>query len=89
MNACMDAQEEVISETSETEKVIHLTAIQKTKYGYGLGNGTVGVYDRSTREWRVKSKNKVCLGLCDLLGTCSSITCNLAHFGCTDEHQRC
>lgn len=52
-------QEEVISETSETEKVIHLTAIQKTKYGYGLGNGTVGVYDRSTREWRVKSKNKV------------------------------
>ena len=65
VHECVDAQEEVISETSETEKVIHLTAIQKTKYGYGLGNGTVGGYDRSTREWRVKSKNKVSLDLCD------------------------
>jgi len=23
-------------------------------FGYGLANGTVGVYDRSTRLWRVK-----------------------------------
>lgn len=26
---------------------------------YGLANGTVGVYDRSTRFWRIKSKNNV------------------------------
>ena len=56
------AQEEVISATPETEKVLHLTALQKTMYGYGLANGTVGVYDRSSRLWRVKSKNKVCRG---------------------------
>ena len=62
---CMHAQEEVISETSETEKVLHLTAIQKTQFGYGLGNGTVGVYDRSARVWRVKSKNKVSSDLRD------------------------
>jgi len=49
----------VISETSETERVMHLTALQETQYGYGLANGTIGVYDRSTRLWRVKSKNKV------------------------------
>ena len=28
-----------------------------TVYGYGLANGTVGVYDRSQRLWRIKSKN--------------------------------
>ena len=30
-----------------------------TVYGYGLANGTVGVYDRSHRLWRVKSKNRL------------------------------
>lgn len=62
-------QEEVISETSETERITHLTALQKTMYGYGLANGTIGVYDRSTRVWRVKSKNKVsAIGSFDLDG---------------------
>jgi len=25
-----------------------------SKFGYGLANGTVGVYDRQTRLWRIK-----------------------------------
>ena len=26
----------------------------ETRFGYALGNGTVGVYDRSNRYWRIK-----------------------------------
>jgi len=51
--------EEVISQTSETDSVSHLTPMYLTVYGYGLANGTVGVYDRSQRLWRVKSKNQL------------------------------
>ena len=51
--------EEVISQTSETDSVSHLTPMYLTVYGYGLANGTVGVYDRAQRLWRVKSKNQL------------------------------
>jgi hypothetical protein len=35
-----------------------------SRYGYALGNGTVGVYDRTTRMWRIKHKHavRVCVG---------------------------
>eukprot|EP00742_Colponemidia_sp_Colp-10_P006121 GILJ01006549.1.p1 GENE.GILJ01006549.1~~GILJ01006549.1.p1 ORF type:complete len:712 (+),score=127.24 GILJ01006549.1:705-2840(+) len=51
--------EEVISQTTETDRVVGLAPIRKTRYGYGLANGTIGVYDRSVRVWRMKSKNQV------------------------------
>jgi len=31
--------------------------VKEQKYGYALANGTIGVYDRSSRVWRVKSKH--------------------------------
>eukprot|EP01012_Entosiphon_sulcatum_P024785 TRINITY_DN3001_c0_g1_i1.p1 TRINITY_DN3001_c0_g1~~TRINITY_DN3001_c0_g1_i1.p1 ORF type:complete len:716 (+),score=211.22 TRINITY_DN3001_c0_g1_i1:102-2249(+) len=51
--------ESVISETTETDKVISLSPLQSTRFGYALGNGTIGVYDRATRIWRFKSKHQV------------------------------
>ena len=51
--------EEVLSETTETDKVVGLCPLRGTVYGYALGNGTVGVYDKTSRVWRVKSKNTV------------------------------
>lgn len=60
-------QEEVISEVTETDRVIDLAPIRMTLYGYALGNGTIGVYNRASRVWRVKSKNSaMCLSAFDL-----------------------
>lgn len=59
--------EDVVSETTETEKIVDLCPIHLTRYGYALANGTVGVYNRSTRVWRVKSKTPVnCIESFDL-----------------------
>ncbi|KAJ9455476.1 Bardet-Biedl syndrome 2 protein-like protein [Diplonema papillatum] len=59
--------EEVITETTETDKVIALHPMQGTRYAYALANGTVGVYDKHTRAWRFKSKHRVsCLSAHDL-----------------------
>jgi len=30
-----------------------------TKYGFALGNGTIGVYDKTTRLWKKKQKHPV------------------------------
>mmetsp|Transcript_10478 Transcript_10478/g.25127 ORF Transcript_10478/g.25127 Transcript_10478/m.25127 type:complete len:701 (-) Transcript_10478:93-2195(-) len=51
--------EEVVSEVTETGPVVGLAGIRGTRYGYALANGTIGVYDRNQRVWRVKSKNTV------------------------------
>eukprot|EP01062_Namystynia_karyoxenos_P003922 TRINITY_DN11382_c0_g1_i1.p1 TRINITY_DN11382_c0_g1~~TRINITY_DN11382_c0_g1_i1.p1 ORF type:complete len:748 (+),score=285.65 TRINITY_DN11382_c0_g1_i1:82-2244(+) len=51
--------EEVVTETTETDKVLALHPLRGTRYGYALGNGTVGVYDRHQRAWRFKSKHRV------------------------------
>ncbi len=50
--------EEVISETTETDKITGLCPIHLTTFGYSLANGTVGVYNKAARVWRVKSKHK-------------------------------
>ena len=50
--------EEVISETTETDKITGLCPIHLTTFGYSLANGTVGVYNKASRVWRVKSKHK-------------------------------
>lgn len=50
--------DEIIAEMSETEAVTSLHALYDSRFGYALSNGTVGVYDRSARYWRIKSKNQ-------------------------------
>eukprot|EP01006_Ploeotia_vitrea_P021632 TRINITY_DN54054_c0_g1_i1.p1 TRINITY_DN54054_c0_g1~~TRINITY_DN54054_c0_g1_i1.p1 ORF type:complete len:720 (-),score=84.74 TRINITY_DN54054_c0_g1_i1:1591-3750(-) len=51
--------EEVISETTETDKLLSLCPLQKMRFGYALGNGTIGIYERATRIWRYKSRHEV------------------------------
>ena len=39
------------------------------RFGYALANGTVGVYEKTTRWWRIKSKNtSTCIASYDLDG---------------------
>lgn len=51
--------EEIITEITETEKVTKLKALGGNKYGYGLANGTVGVYEGTERVWRGKTKHEL------------------------------
>ncbi|VDO51672.1 unnamed protein product [Schistosoma margrebowiei] len=48
----------IIHEISETDAVIKLISLGGEYFGYGLRNGTIGVYNRVNRVWRIKSKNK-------------------------------
>ena len=52
------ANDEIITEITETDSVTNLAAVQEGRFGYTLANGTVGVYEKSTRWWRIKSKNQ-------------------------------
>jgi Bardet-Biedl syndrome 2 protein len=47
-------EDNIINEQTETEAVTALAAFQGNKFGYGLANGTVGVYEKLQRLWRVK-----------------------------------
>jgi Bardet-Biedl syndrome 2 protein len=47
-------EDEIIAEMTETEAITSLCKMQDSRFGYALGNGTVGVYDRATRCWRIK-----------------------------------
>lgn len=47
-------EDAIISELTETEAVTSLVGFQNNKFGYALANGTVGVYDKLQRAWRVK-----------------------------------
>eukprot|EP00095_Tigriopus_kingsejongensis_P005469 maker-scaffold865_size87005-snap-gene-0.23 protein:Tk05469 transcript:maker-scaffold865_size87005-snap-gene-0.23-mRNA-1 annotation:"bardet-biedl syndrome 2 protein homolog" len=51
------SQDEILTEITETEAVTALVPIQEGRFGYALANGTVGVYEKTTRWWRIKSKN--------------------------------
>jgi len=52
--------EEVVSETTETDRIVALCPMRKHTFGYALVNGTVGVYDKpGVRRWRVKAKHEV------------------------------
>ncbi|MPC23799.1 Bardet-Biedl syndrome 2 [Portunus trituberculatus] len=50
--------EEIMFEISETEAVTALCPMQGSRFGYALANGTVGVYEKLSRWWRIKSKNQ-------------------------------
>ncbi|KAH3884129.1 hypothetical protein DPMN_008100 [Dreissena polymorpha] len=51
-------EDEIIAEMTETEAITCLCPMQGSKFGYALANGTVGVYDKTARYWRIKSKNQ-------------------------------
>ena len=51
------AEDEILAEITETEAVTALAPIEHGRFGYALANGTVGVYEKTTRWWRIKSKN--------------------------------
>ncbi|KAF5890839.1 Bardet-Biedl syndrome 2 protein, partial [Clarias magur] len=50
-------EDELVSEMAENETVMSLCHMHGSRFGYALANGTVGVYDRTARYWRIKSKN--------------------------------
>uniref|UniRef100_A0A671VJK9 BBSome complex member BBS2 n=1 Tax=Sparus aurata TaxID=8175 RepID=A0A671VJK9_SPAAU len=50
-------EDELLSEMTENETVTSLCHMHGSRFGYALANGTVGVYDRTARYWRIKSKN--------------------------------
>ncbi|CAN0192742.1 unnamed protein product, partial [Phaeothamnion confervicola] len=63
-------QEEVVLEITEADRVTHLHPFgggggcagngkPATRWGYGLANGTVGVYERGKRVWRAKTRHAV------------------------------
>mmetsp|Transcript_70315 Transcript_70315/g.195725 ORF Transcript_70315/g.195725 Transcript_70315/m.195725 type:complete len:722 (-) Transcript_70315:93-2258(-) len=59
--------EDVIKEITETDVVIRVEPLLRTRFAYALMHGTVGVYERLSRAWRVKSKNRVnCICCFDL-----------------------
>eukprot|EP00747_Dinoflagellata_sp_TGD_P112031 gnl/TRDRNA2_/TRDRNA2_171360_c0_seq1.p1 gnl/TRDRNA2_/TRDRNA2_171360_c0~~gnl/TRDRNA2_/TRDRNA2_171360_c0_seq1.p1 ORF type:complete len:725 (-),score=150.21 gnl/TRDRNA2_/TRDRNA2_171360_c0_seq1:93-2267(-) len=59
--------EDVIKEITETDVVLRLVPIHKTRFAYALMNGSIGVYERLSRAWRVKSKTRInCISCFDL-----------------------
>jgi len=59
--------EEVLKEITETDIVLRIEPLHKCRFAYALMHGTVGVYDKLSRAWRVKSKNRVnCIDCFDL-----------------------
>ncbi|KAJ7408966.1 Bardet-Biedl syndrome 2 protein like protein [Willisornis vidua] len=51
-------EDEIVAEMSETETITALSPMYGSRFGYALANGTVGVYDKTSRYWRIKSKNQ-------------------------------
>ncbi|KAG2486168.1 hypothetical protein HYH03_015132 [Edaphochlamys debaryana] len=54
------AGEDVVAEVPEADTFVALAAVVGPRFGYALVNGTIGLYDRLDRVWRVKSKHSVC-----------------------------
>ncbi|RZF34924.1 hypothetical protein LSTR_LSTR011418 [Laodelphax striatellus] len=62
-------EDAIMAELTETEAITALAAFRNNRFAYALANGTVGVYDKLHRSWRVKSKNGTeCLACFDLDG---------------------
>ena len=40
------------------QSVTSLCPIRGSRFGYALGNGTVGVYDKTARYWRIKVQSR-------------------------------
>jgi len=60
-------KEDVIKEITETDVILRLEPLHKTRFAYALTQGTVGVYEKLSRAWRVKSKSRAnCIDCFDL-----------------------
>lgn len=46
--------DQMIMEVKETEAVTGLCSMMEDNFGYALANGTVGVYKKQERVWRIK-----------------------------------
>lgn len=46
--------DDLMQEVTETEAVTALQPLSGAKFGYALANGTVGVYEKTSRWWRIK-----------------------------------
>lgn len=44
----------IVNEISETSSICSLNSFSIGRFAYALDNGTVGVYDKFRRVWRVK-----------------------------------
>ena len=51
-------EDAITYELSETDTITCLCAIGAHTFAYALSNGTVGVYHKKERLWRIKSKNQ-------------------------------
>lgn len=47
------------AELTETDAIVFLASVGVDCFAYALANGTIGVYQREQRLWRIKSKNNV------------------------------
>jgi Bardet-Biedl syndrome 2 protein len=50
-------EDQLIAEIQETETIVSLCPFAVGRFGYALSNGTIGMYERTTRQWRIKSRN--------------------------------
>jgi len=41
----------------EIETVVSICPLENARFAYALSNGTIGTYERSNRNWRIKSRN--------------------------------
>lgn len=81
----------MVGETSETEVATILAPLRGSKMAYALANGTVGVYNKLHRVWRVKVVifptlfyfSLLLLILNIVLGFNSRFSPNFLVFGCT------
>lgn len=44
----------MLAEMKENDAISFLTPLSESAFGYALANGTVGVYDKNRRLWRIK-----------------------------------
>ena len=51
--------EEMIYNIQESSKPIAFTPIKMGRFAYALDNGNCGIYKRTKRAWRIKTKHKV------------------------------
>jgi len=46
--------DQIVGETSETDAISAIAPMQGNVFAYALVNGTIGVYEKLQRLWRIK-----------------------------------
>jgi Bardet-Biedl syndrome 2 protein len=46
--------DQIVAETSETDSISHIAPLKGNIFAYALANGTIGVYEKLQRLWRIK-----------------------------------